>query len=123
MSKIIKVEVLIATPPTSKCQETVAILEELVRRNPDQVELVVFRRGIDFMPEGLRLELPDGEEEVNPRPASPQMRQLIHKGSVVPEVVVDGELFSSFEAPNLEGLEARVQAILRSAAMKEEAGR
>lgn len=115
MNRIIKAEVLIATPPTSKCQETVAILEELVRRYPDQVRLVVFRRGIDFMPEGLRLELPDGEDEVTPKPASPQMRQLIHKGSVVPEVVVDGELFSSFEVPNLQNLEARVQEVLLNA--------
>ncbi len=115
MSKAIVVEALIATPPTSKCQETVKTLEELVRRHPDELRLVVFKRGVDFMPDEFRLEEPDSEEERAPKRASLQMRQLINKGSAVPSVVVDGVIFSSFEVPDLEKLEARVQEILRGA--------
>ncbi len=118
MSKTILVEVLIATPPTSKCLETIEILEELVRRYPDEVQLVVFRRGVDFMPSELRLEVPNCEEDVVPKQASPQMRQLIHKASVVPSVVMDGDLLSSAVVPNLEELEARVQDVLLSTGEK-----
>jgi ribosomal protein L31E len=122
MSKIIKVEALIASPPTSKCQETIRILEEVVRRHPDEVQLVVFKRGIDFVPDELRLEVTRGGEDFTPKQASLQMRIMIQKGSAVPSCVVDGVLFSSFEVPNLERLEIRVQEILRSTAMTDEAG-
>ncbi len=107
------VEALIATPPTGKCQQTVATLEELVRRHPEELRLVVFRRGVDFTPEEFQLEAPDSEAAHAPRRASLQMRQLIYKGSAVPSVVIDGVIFSSFEAPDLEKLEARVQEVLR----------
>lgn len=113
MVKTIVVEVLIATPPTSKCQETVAILEELVRNHPDEVRLVVFKRGVDFMPDELRLETADGGIDSAPKQASLQMRQLIFKGSAVPSCVINGVIFSSFEVPNLEKLEARMQEVLR----------
>jgi hypothetical protein len=118
MSKIIKVEVLIATPPTSRCQETISVLEELVRRHPDEMRLVVFRRGIDFVPDEMRLEIPEGGEAYTPKPASLQMRVLAQKGSAVPSTIVDDVLFSSFAVPNLEELEARVQEILLSSNAK-----
>jgi hypothetical protein len=118
MSKIIKVEVLIATPPTSRCQETIGVLEELVRRHPDELRLVVFRRGIDFVPDEMRLEAPEGGEAYTPKPASLQMRVIAQKGSAVPSTVVDGVLFSSFAVPNPVELEARVQEVLLGAGAK-----
>lgn len=118
MSKIIKVEVLIATPPTSKCLETIAILEEFVRRHPDEVRLVVFRRGIDFVPPEMWPEGFEYAEDSAPKEVSMQMRQMINKGCTVPTCVVDGVLFSSLEIPSLEVLEARVQEILHSPAAK-----
>jgi len=118
MNKVIKVEALIATPPTSKCQETIGILEELVRRHPDELRLVVFKRGIDFVPEEMRLEASKGGEASSPQQASLQMRILIQKGSAVPSCVVDNVLFSSFIVPNLEELEARVQEVLISTGAK-----
>jgi hypothetical protein len=118
MSKIIKVEALIATPPTSRCQETIEVLEKLVRRHPDELRLVVFRRGIDFVPDEMRLELQGGGEDYTPKQASLQMRVIAQKGSAVPTIVVDGVLFSSFEVPNLEELEARVQEVLRNTSAK-----
>jgi hypothetical protein len=114
MNKIINVEALIATPPTSKCLETIRILEEVVRRHPDELRLVVFRRGIDFVPDELRLEAPNIEEDSTPKVASLQARILISKGCAVPTCVVDGVLFSSFVVPNPEELEKKVQEVLRS---------
>jgi hypothetical protein len=118
MSKIIVIEALIATPPTSKCEETIEILEELIRRHPDELRLVVFRRGVDFMPPELRLKVPNCEEDVTPKQTSVQMRQLIQKGSAVPCVVVGGDLLSTFEVPNPKELEARVHQILKSTSTK-----
>lgn len=118
MSKEIIVEALIATPPTSKCLETVGILEELVRRHPDEVRLVVFKRGVDFVPDELRLETSEGGYEPPSRQSSLQMSILIRKGSAVPSCVVNGELFSSFLVPKIEDLEAKVQSLLRGPAGK-----
>jgi hypothetical protein len=116
MSKIIRLEALIATPPTSKCQETLAILEELVRRHPDNLRLVVFKRGVDFMPDELRLEPPESDQSTKEEAASTQMRILIRKGSVVPACVMDGVVFCAAQVPGLEELDARTQEILRTTA-------
>ncbi len=115
MNHPILVEVLIGTPPTSKCEETVGILQELIRRHPDELRLVVFRRGVDFMPPELQLQVTDVEEDLTPKPVSAQMRRIIAKGCAVPYVVVDGDNFSASEVPNLEDLEAKVQQVLQSA--------
>lgn len=98
MSKIIKVEALIASPPTSKCQETIEILEELIHHYPDECRLTVFTRGIDFIPDE----------------ATAGMKCLIQKSSPVPTVVVNGMFFSSRFVPNMDELETRVQQIIAS---------
>ena len=123
MSKTVSVEVLIATPPTTKCEETVQMLEEIVRRHSDEARLVVFRRGVDFVPEEMQMREQVPTEALVPKPASLQMRTLITKGWAVPTVIVDGELFSTSEVPKLDELEARMQEILGTAAPKEEASR
>lgn len=110
MSSTIALEVLIATPPTSKCEETVEVLKEVVRRFPDEVRLVVFRRGIDFMPEEMQMRDGVSEEDCAPKEASLQMRMLITKGRAVPTVVLNGELFSTAEVPDLEKMETSVRA-------------
>ncbi len=114
MNNQILVEVLIGTPPTSRCEETVGILHELIRRHPDELTLVVFRRGVDFLPPELQLVVPGLEEELTPKPVSAQMRRIIAKGCAVPYVVVDGDNFSATEVPRLEDLEAKVQQVLQS---------
>lgn len=96
MSKIIKLEALIAWPPTSKCKEAVGILEEVVRRYPDEVRLVVFKRGMQDFPE---------------KPSAIMMT-LIHKSSTVPACIVDGQLFSTSDIPDLEKLDLKVQEVL-----------
>lgn len=114
MSTKIKLEVLIATPPTSKCEETLKNLREIVRKYPDTVSLVVFKRGIDFMPEDFRLEEYMAEEDYLPKEASLQMRTLITKARAVPTVIIDGELFSTSEVPELEKLDEKVKELLQS---------
>ncbi len=117
MGKRIKIEVLIATPPTSKCDETVENLREIVRRHPDETSLVVFKRGIDFMPEDFRMEEYMTEEDYLPKEdPSLQMRTLITKGRAVPTVIIDGELFSTCEVPELSKLEEKVTEILQKSA-------
>ncbi len=115
MDKSIKIEVLIATPPTSKCEQTLEVLKEIVRRYPEETRLVVFRRGIDFVPEELQMREYVSEEDCQPKEASLQMRTLITKGRAVPTVVIDGELFCTFEVPNLEDVEKKVREILEKA--------
>jgi hypothetical protein len=95
MSRNILVEALIASPPTSKCQETIEILEELVRRHPDELRLTVFHRGIDIYPEN----------------ASIGMKVVMQKGSPVPAVIISSTVFSTCKVPNPEELEARVQEV------------
>ncbi len=119
MSKKIILEVLIATPPTSKCEETVDNLKEIVRRYPDIVSLVIFKRGIDFMPDELRMNEFMTEEDYRPKEdPSLQMRQLITKGRAVPTVIVDGVFFSAFDVPKFDEVEAQVQKILLSTSEK-----
>ncbi len=118
MSRIIKLEVLIATPPTQKCEETVKVLEEIVRRHPDKARLVVFRRGIDFTPDEMRVKEYATEENCAPKEASLQMRTFISKGRSVPTIVMDGVFFSTFDVPSLDELEARVQEILQGNPVK-----
>lgn len=113
MSNIITMEVLIATPPTSKCEQTIEVLKEIVRRYPDETRLVVFRRGVDFLPEELQMREFVSEEDCVPKEASLQMRTFINKGRAVPTVVVAGECFSTSEPPRLEELEEKVRQLLQ----------
>ena len=98
MSRTIRLEALVAWPPTSKCRETIRILEEVVKRYPDEVRLVVFNRG--------NLKFPEDP--------SPWMAVLIHKGSPVPTCVVDGTVFCTSQVPKLEELETRVRELLKA---------
>lgn len=116
MSDIITLEVLIATPPTSKCDQTVEVLKEIVRQYPDETRLIVFRRGIDFLPEELQMHDLVIEEDSVPKEASLQMRTLINKGRAVPTVVVAGEFFSTAEPPHVEELQVKVEQLLQNKA-------
>ena len=40
MSKIVKLEALVGWPPTGKCRETLDVLEEIVRRHPEEAQRV-----------------------------------------------------------------------------------
>jgi hypothetical protein len=96
MSKTVKLEALIGMPPTGKCRETLDVMEEMVRRHPDEVRLVVYHRG--------DLDYPDTPSVV--------VSVLINKGSTIPAVIVNGALFSKLRVPTLEEVEAEVQRVL-----------
>ena len=97
MKKVIVVEALIGSPPTSKCEETMRILGELILRHPDELRLVVFKRGIDVYPDE----------------ASNGMKVLMQKGSPIPAVIVNGTIFSSCKVPDTEELEITVQEVFK----------
>jgi hypothetical protein len=96
MSKIVKLETLVGLPPTSKCQETISVLEEVVRRHPDEARLAVYHRG----------------ELDNPENSSVVMSVLLQKGCAIPAVVVNGALFSKLRVPTLEEVDTEVQRVL-----------
>ena len=96
MSKMVKLEGLVGWPPTGKCRETLDVLEEIVRRHPDEVRLTVYHRG--------DLEYPETPSVV--------VSVLINKGSTIPAVIVNGTLFSKLRVPTLEEVEAEVQMVL-----------
>ena len=98
MTTTIIVEALIASPPTSKCQETIEVLEKVVQQHPDEVRLIIFKRGIDFVPTD----------------ASMAMRCLIQKSSPIPACVINGLFFSSRDVPKLEEVEIRVNEAIKN---------
>jgi len=97
MSEKIKLEAYIAQPPTSKCREVLAVMEEIVRRYPDQVRLVVFARGMPW-----------------PEEPSPALKYAFHKGSTVPMCYADGRFIVGGRPPTLDEVERAVEAALRT---------
>jgi hypothetical protein len=113
MCKKITLEVLIATPPTTKCEQTIKVLEDVVQHYPEETSLLIFRRGIDFVPPPMQVKTDlVSEEDLIPKQASVQMRALISKSRAIPTVVVDGVFFSNADVPNLDDLLAKVKEIL-----------
>jgi hypothetical protein len=98
MSKIGKLEALIASPPTEKCKEMMAMLEGYVRRYPEKLRLIVYTRGVDLFPDE----------------ATGGMKTMFQKGSPVPTLVVNGMFFSSNVIPNRDELETRIQQLLQN---------
>jgi hypothetical protein len=92
MEKTVKLEAFIGWPPTSKCRETLQVLDEVVQRHPGEVRLVVFKRGI---------------HEYAEKP-SPPVVKLIHKGSAVPVCFIDGFLLAMLRVPTPEEVETKV---------------
>ena len=80
MDEKIRMEIYIARPPTSKCRELVAIMEEMVGRYPDRVRLVVFERGAPWSEE-----------------PSQALKYALHKGATVPMCYVGGKVPASGE--------------------------
>jgi hypothetical protein len=91
MSAKVKLEAFVAQPPTSKCQQLIAALEEIVRRYPEQARLVVFERGAPWTETPSRV-----------------VRVMVHKGGTVPACAVDGQFVSVGEVPSVADLEVRL---------------
>ena len=95
MDEKFRMEIYIAQPPTSKCRELVAIMEELVGRYPDQVRLVVFERGASWSEEPSRA-----------------LKYALHKGATVPMCYVDGKLVVGGKVPAPDEVERAVKNAL-----------
>ncbi len=96
MSEKVKLEAYVARPPTSKCRQLIAMLEDVVRRYPDQVRLVVFERGAAW-----------------PEEPSRTLKYAIHKASTVPMCYVGGKLVIGGKVPAREDVEREVENALR----------
>jgi hypothetical protein len=89
--KRLRLEAIIASPPTKKCQATVAALEEMTRRFPDAVRLDVYDLGKSW-------------------PATPTMSCLAQvKMWRVPSAYVNGRLLAKQGVPEPEELEAVIR--------------
>lgn len=93
MSPTIKLEAFTGWPPTTKCQELVNVMEEVVRRYPDEARFVCYRRGVTTWSE----------------PPSMGLKALYYKGSLVPACFVDGEMIArGGHVPTLEQIETEL---------------
>ena len=95
MDEKIRMEIYIARPPTSKCRELVAIMEEMVGRYPDRVRLVIFERGAPWSEE-----------------PSLALKYALHKGATVPMCYVDGKLVVGGKVPAPDEVERAVNNAL-----------
>jgi hypothetical protein len=91
-----RLEVYIARPPTRKCREVIAVMEEAVRRYPDHLELVVFERGAPW-----------------PQEPSRALKSALVKGAGVPLTYVGGKFLVGGRSPSIDEIEARVAHVVR----------
>ena len=91
----VKLEAYVARPPTRKCRQVIAVMEEIVRRYPGQVRLVVFERGAEW-----------------PEEPSRALRYALHKGSTVPMCYVDGKFVVGGKVPTLDEVEQGIESAL-----------
>ena len=87
----LRLEAIIASPPTKKCRATLAQMEEMTRRFPDQVRLDVYDLGKSW-------------------PMTPTVSCLAQmKMWRVPSAYVNGRLLAKQDVPDLEELETRIR--------------
>ena len=93
----VKLEAYIARPPTSKCRDVIAVMEETVRHYPDQVRLVVFERGGPWSEE-----------------PSHNLKYAIHKANTVPMCFAAGKLVAGGRVPTPDEVEHAVEHALKA---------
>ncbi len=99
MTDKLKLEAYVARPPTRKCREVIAVLEEAVANHPDELRLVIFERGAPWHEE------PCGA-----------LKSAVTKGSGVPLCFVGGKFLVGGRVPTLEDVEIKVAEVLRARA-------
>lgn len=88
----IRIEALVACPPTALCKQILALLKTIVAEYPDQVRMDVYYAG----------EAPD---------ATPTRGyQGLDKRKTVPSGYINGQMVVSGEVPGLEALRAILDA-------------
>lgn len=99
MAEKIKLEAYIARPPTRKCREVIAVLEEAVRRYPDEVRLVVFERGAPW-----------------PEQPCEALRFAMDKEEGIPLCFAGGKFIVGARPPTLDEVEAKIAEVRRERA-------
>jgi hypothetical protein len=87
----LRLEAIVASPPTKKCRATLELMEEMTRRFPDETRLDVYDLGRNW-------------------PATPTMSCLAeYKTWRVPSAYVNGRPISKAGAPDAEALDAKIR--------------
>lgn len=100
MGEKLALEIYIARPPTRKCREMIAVMEEVVQRHPDEVRLVVFERGVPWQEE----------------PCTALKTNVNKGGGGVPLAFVGGKFLVGDHVPTLEDVEGKIAEVLRDRA-------
>jgi hypothetical protein len=86
-----RLEAIVASPPTKKCRATLELMEEMTRRFPDEVRLDVYALGRNWA-------------------VTPTMSCMAeHKSWRVPSSYVNGRPISKAGPPDAEALEAKIR--------------
>ena len=100
MAEKLKLEIFIARPPTRKCRELIAVMEEVVRRHPDDVRLIIFERGVPWQEEPCAA-----------------LKTVVNKtGGGVPLGFVGGKFLEGERVPTVEEVEGKMAEVLRDRA-------
>lgn len=95
--KDVLIEVYVAYPPTKSCKEIIETVQSAMSNLKDKVELRIWMRG-----KGL-----DGSGSPPDVPMSLALMEAV-KRSIVPAVIINGQLAFSEDVPSAEGVENKI---------------
>jgi hypothetical protein len=96
LNSTVKLEAYVARPPTVKCRQVIAVMEEVLRAYPDQTRLVVFERGAEWSEEPSRA-----------------LKYAVHKCATIPLCFVGGKPVAGGKVPDIEEVTQAVEKALR----------
>ena len=91
----IRLEAVVASPPTGKCQMTIEMMENMVKLYPDQLRLDIYYDGIE------------------PAVAPTRSYILSDKYKVLPSSFVNGNMVSAAKVPDPEDLRQEIEKELK----------
>lgn len=97
MGEKIQLEIFIARPPTRKCRELIAVMEEVVRHHPDTTRLVIFERGVPWQEE----------------PCAALKTNINKGGGGVPLSFIGGKFLVGGRVPTGAEVEGKIAEVLR----------
>jgi hypothetical protein len=100
MNEKLRLEIFIARPPTRKCRKLIAVMEEVVRRHPDEARLLIFERGVPWQEE----------------PCAALKTNVNKGGGGVPLSFVGGQFLVGGKVPTVEEVEGKIAEVLRERA-------
>lgn len=90
-----RLEAVVASPPTGKCQMTIEMMENMVKLYPDQLRLDIYYDGIE------------------PAVAPTHSYILSEKYKVIPSAYVNGNMVSAAKVPDPEELRQAIEEGLK----------